>query len=239
MAAARNHYDVLNVARDAEPVVIEAAYRALMKKYHPDQGAATEPGRSGPSAADINSAFAVLRDPQRRAEYDHREWTRSQAIQLAQYHQYQPLPPAARRITVFGWGGWLVSALLAAALAVVAGHSGGVAPLAAVETLKAAKAQRPDFRSQPIGPEESLVSPAEAAEIRADAFAPRTRTAVRPAPTETARLRIEPVPAETVPLRAAPVPFLRVTRERAAPRRRGEASKLASKDFVERHGGIY
>ena len=95
MASPRNHYTILNVAPDAEPVVIEAAYRALMKKYHPDQGSPA--AANGPSAADINGAFAVLRDPQKRAEYDHREWTRSQAIQLAQYQA--ALPPPRRPST--------------------------------------------------------------------------------------------------------------------------------------------
>ena len=30
------HYEDLGISRDAEPVVISAAYRALAKKYHPD-----------------------------------------------------------------------------------------------------------------------------------------------------------------------------------------------------------
>jgi DnaJ-class molecular chaperone len=54
MAGARTLYDVLNVSAEAEPVVIEAAYRALMKKYHPDQGTAAPP--DAPSAASINHA---------------------------------------------------------------------------------------------------------------------------------------------------------------------------------------
>src|SRR5437763_3806747 len=109
MASIRNHYAILNVAPDAELVVIEAAYRALMKKYHPDQGIPA--GEGSASAVDINNAFAVLRDPQRRADYDHRESTRVQAIQLVQFQQALPQPP--RRSNFFGWGGWLVSLLLA------------------------------------------------------------------------------------------------------------------------------
>src|SRR4028119_2120674 len=74
MPPARNHYQVLNVAPDAEPVVIEAAYRALMKKYHPDQAVAA--ATPGPSAAEINHAFATLRAADRRAAYDRRQRTR-------------------------------------------------------------------------------------------------------------------------------------------------------------------
>ena len=36
MSSLRTPYQVLNVTPDAEGVVIEAAYKALIKKYHPD-----------------------------------------------------------------------------------------------------------------------------------------------------------------------------------------------------------
>src|SRR3954451_518355 len=166
MASHRNPYAILNVTPDAEPVVIEAAYRALMKKYHPDQGGPA--AESAPSATDINNAFATLRDPQRRADYDHREAVRVQAIQLAQYQQ--ALPPPARRSNFFGWGGWLVSLLLAGAIGIIASQSGGVPPLPRVETVKAASLAGPRLRSQPEIPSADLVPPAELAEIRADAL---------------------------------------------------------------------
>ena len=54
MANPRSLYDILNVSHDAEGVVIEAAYRALMKKYHPDQGGSTY------LASKINEAKDVL-----------------------------------------------------------------------------------------------------------------------------------------------------------------------------------
>ena len=109
MPASRNHYQILNVAPDAETVVIEAAYRALMKKYHPDQAIAS--ASPGPSAAEINRAFATLRDPERRADYDRREWTHARNIQMA---AYQPAP-MHRVSRVFGWGGWVVAMIFAPA----------------------------------------------------------------------------------------------------------------------------
>src|SRR5919202_178499 len=121
MAAVRTHYEILNVAPDAELVVIEAAYRALMKKYHPDQGGGAA---NGPSAAQINSAYAVLRDPQRRADYDQKEWIRQRDIQLA---AYQPPPPPPRRSNFFGWGGWLVAFVLAGMIALMASKTGAPA----------------------------------------------------------------------------------------------------------------
>ena len=64
-----NYYETLGVSRNSEAEVIEAAYRALMKKYHPDLW------RGDPAAAEtraklINEAFATLRDPSRRRAYD-------------------------------------------------------------------------------------------------------------------------------------------------------------------------
>jgi curved DNA-binding protein CbpA len=58
-------YAILGVSRDADPAVIEAAYRALMTKYHPDK--ATGDHRK---AAEVNAAYARLRDPKTRSEYD-------------------------------------------------------------------------------------------------------------------------------------------------------------------------
>lgn len=65
MSKGRTYYDILGVSPDAEPAVIEAAYRALIKKYHPDRNS----GGADRSAA-LNEAFSVLRDPRKRMEYD-------------------------------------------------------------------------------------------------------------------------------------------------------------------------
>lgn len=66
---ARDHYAVLGVLPDAEDIVIKAAYRAMAQRYHPDKwtGQADEATRR---MAELNEAYAVLADAQRRAEYD-------------------------------------------------------------------------------------------------------------------------------------------------------------------------
>lgn len=60
-------YKVLQVDPEAEDEVIQAAYRRLAQKYHPDRS-------PGPEAAArmvaINAAWDVLRDPARRADHD-------------------------------------------------------------------------------------------------------------------------------------------------------------------------
>ena len=64
-----SHYEVLNVSPGAEDFVIEAAYRALLKRYHPDvsQG---DPKVAEDRAKAITEAYQVLRDPSSRARYD-------------------------------------------------------------------------------------------------------------------------------------------------------------------------
>jgi len=62
------HYDTLNVAPDAAPEVIDAAYRALSKKYHPDLNR-HDPAAAGRMAA-INVAYEILSDYGKRYLYD-------------------------------------------------------------------------------------------------------------------------------------------------------------------------
>jgi curved DNA-binding protein CbpA len=63
-----DHYKILQVDPEAEDEVIAAAYRRLAAKYHPDVAGPEGAGRM----VGINGAWAVLRDPIGRAEYDRR-----------------------------------------------------------------------------------------------------------------------------------------------------------------------
>lgn len=71
----KNYYQILQVMPQAEPAVIEAAYRSLMRRYHPDT--LTEAQRADPEllrkVQDLTEAYAVLSDPERRREYDQRQ----------------------------------------------------------------------------------------------------------------------------------------------------------------------
>ncbi|GAB2611486.1 hypothetical protein GCM10027168_50430 [Streptomyces capparidis] len=66
----RDHYAVLGVAPSASPGEITAAYRGLVRSLHPD----ARPSRPGARREfeDVVAAYAVLRDPARRAAYDAR-----------------------------------------------------------------------------------------------------------------------------------------------------------------------
>ncbi len=66
--ATLNHYGLLQVGKDATASEIRSAYLRLMKERHPDRGGRVSTTTG--SAAEINSAYWVLRDPVRRARYD-------------------------------------------------------------------------------------------------------------------------------------------------------------------------
>lgn len=87
MTSTFDPYNVLQVDPEAEDEVIQAAYRRLAQKYHPDV--------AGPDGAErmtaINAAWALLRDPARRASVDRR---RAAPEGLVRPAASRPDPPA-------------------------------------------------------------------------------------------------------------------------------------------------
>ncbi|NLD49351.1 MAG: molecular chaperone DnaJ [Clostridiaceae bacterium] len=68
MANKRDYYEVLEVQKSASDADIKKAYRKLAKQYHPD----INPGDKNAEAKfkEINEAYEVLSDSQKRAQYD-------------------------------------------------------------------------------------------------------------------------------------------------------------------------
>ena len=64
----RDYYDVLGVDRSASEPDIKKAYRRIAMKYHPDRN----PGDAAAeqSFKDVNEAYEVLKDGEKRAAYD-------------------------------------------------------------------------------------------------------------------------------------------------------------------------
>lgn len=67
MSAFVDHYATLGIAPTSDDVVVRAAFKALMLKYHPDTNTSAD---AHARAAKINAAYEVLRDPKSRADYD-------------------------------------------------------------------------------------------------------------------------------------------------------------------------
>jgi molecular chaperone DnaJ len=68
LANKRDYYEVLEVSRDASEADIKKAYRRLARKYHPD--ANPNDKTANDKFKEINEAYEVLKDPQKRAQYD-------------------------------------------------------------------------------------------------------------------------------------------------------------------------
>jgi molecular chaperone DnaJ len=68
MAAERDHYDVLGVSRNATVEEIKIAFKKLAIQHHPDRN--QDDPKAHVRFKEVNAAYQVLSDPQRRAMYD-------------------------------------------------------------------------------------------------------------------------------------------------------------------------
>lgn len=64
----KDYYKTLGVAKNASEKEIKSAYRQLAQKYHPDKNPGDK--KSEDKFKDLNEAYEVLGDPQKRAKYD-------------------------------------------------------------------------------------------------------------------------------------------------------------------------
>jgi len=63
----RDYYEVLGIARNASADEIKSAFRKLARQYHPDVNKAAD---AEERFKEINEAFAILSDPEKRSVYD-------------------------------------------------------------------------------------------------------------------------------------------------------------------------
>ena len=67
MAEERDYYEILGVSKNVSDAELKNAFRQLVRKYHPDVN--HEPGAEE-RFKEINEAYQVLSDPDKRAAYD-------------------------------------------------------------------------------------------------------------------------------------------------------------------------
>jgi TonB family protein len=122
------HYETLGVSPTAEDVVIDAAYRALMKRYHPDaqgQSAAAEA-----RAKAINEAYRVLKDPALRARYNEdlqRPTNQERARRPAAGAEPPASPPASQPQAAAGKRQFMPVVSIGLAVLVIVGAVGSLA----------------------------------------------------------------------------------------------------------------
>src|SRR5512147_2461801 len=66
--ASGDYYETLGVKRDASPDELKKAFRHLARKYHPDLNKGSREAEE--KFKEVNEAYQVLSDPQKRARYD-------------------------------------------------------------------------------------------------------------------------------------------------------------------------
>ena len=68
MATRLDYYEILEVSKTATADEIKKSYRKLAMKYHPDRNQGNKEAEA--RFKDINQAYDILKDEQKRAAYD-------------------------------------------------------------------------------------------------------------------------------------------------------------------------
>lgn len=84
----KNYYELLEVSEKASPEVIKKAYTTLVKKYHPDLQPDGEKKRAEEKIKEINEAYEVLSDENKRESYDNQLKSEKIKEEQAKYRQY-------------------------------------------------------------------------------------------------------------------------------------------------------
>jgi curved DNA-binding protein len=64
----RDYYEVLGISRDASAADVKKAFRKLARVHHPD--VAKDKATAEEKFKEINEAYEVLSDPEKRKKYD-------------------------------------------------------------------------------------------------------------------------------------------------------------------------
>ncbi len=88
----KDYYTILGIEREASSREIKRAYKKSVRKWHPDLHPDDPAGRM--KIQEINEAYEVLGDPEKRRAYDRRiEEERISGIQTSRFHTGDPEDP--------------------------------------------------------------------------------------------------------------------------------------------------
>ena len=85
----KDYYKILQVAPDASTEVIQMAYKALAKKYHPDLNPGQEEAAQE-KMKDVNEAYEILSDKDKRWQYDQIYYRQEKTEQKTSYSEPEP-----------------------------------------------------------------------------------------------------------------------------------------------------
>ena len=104
----RDYYETLGVSKTASEDEIRSAFRKLARKYHPDVAKAKDKAAAEEKFKQINEAYEVLSDPEKRKKYDQlgANWNQPGGFQ----------PP---RVGADSSNRWRISSAMAAEMAVL------------------------------------------------------------------------------------------------------------------------
>ena len=90
------HYDILGVPQDASPEEIKSAYRNLIKAFHPDYYRGDK-AFANRKTDEVTTAYHVLRDPNKRMEYDLKLLQERHRIYYSSEPQNNTPPPPPKK----------------------------------------------------------------------------------------------------------------------------------------------